>query len=77
MKATLKQRIGAHLDVAPMASIGFCLGLILMAIGGLLAPFGAVMWIGFLISVVGSVSLYSSESAIKKRLAEMLTAQLG
>jgi hypothetical protein len=67
----------ATLDVAPMASIGFWLGLILMAIGGLLAPLSAVMWFGFLISVLSSVSLYSRESAIKKRLAEILTAQLG
>ncbi|MBW6123151.1 hypothetical protein KZ843_09660 [Pseudomonas aeruginosa] len=77
MNATWKERIDAHLDVAPMATIGFCLGLILMVIGGLLAPFGAVMWFGFVSSVVCSLTLYSNQSAIKKRLAEILTVRLG
>ena len=77
MKATIRERVTAILEVAPLAAIGFCIGLILQVIGGLIAPFGAVMWLGFVMAVVSSLYLHHNGSAIRQRIAQKVTARLG
>jgi hypothetical protein len=77
MKAKLFERPLASLQIAPLATFGFIIGLLLMGVGGLQAPFGSLMWFGVMMWLTAGFFLYYRESEINKRLAAIIASRLG
>lgn len=62
--------------IAPLATLGFIFGILLIVIGSLGASSTDIMGFGVGICMVGSFFLYYRESEIEQRLAEIKTARL-
>lgn len=67
----------ASLQTAPIATLTFILGNILLLIGGILAPWGTLMWIGVAMCMCGGVFLKFSSSEIEMRIVQIKTSRLG
>lgn len=77
MKAKFFERPIASLQIAPFATLGLIIGTLLIAIGGLSAPFGDMMNFGVGMSISAVFFLYTSQMEISTRLAEIITRRIG
>lgn len=76
MKAKFFDRPVASLQIAPLATIGFIVGILLMVIGGLRGPSTDMLWFGVGICMFGGFFLYYNEQEIKQRLDEIKSVRL-
>lgn len=76
LKSKFFDRPVASLQIAPLATIGFIVGILLVVIGGLRGPSTDMLWFGVGICMFGGFFLYYNEPEIEQRLAVIKSARL-